>query len=464
VSRTQSALLELLDEFGVASYEQYRHGSKVLLGSNGNKSTYKNSIPSIDWCSLIDLNRTIAKTDQATVSVPTDDPLRCKHAESWDKMTLADFIESSLWTKPATEIYELVPRMVLGAESSRVSLLYFLHFCNAGGGVLKLAETSEGSAQEWRIKGSTASLIQPLADSVGREKIFCDQPVTQITQTDNIALVQTSSGHLFKGRQIILAIPPYQISRIDMNPVLPADHRYLLQHMPVGHLTKFVATYETSFWRTHGFSGEIASVSPLSERMKQAAISAGMSLDGSIAYSPVCCVWDATTDDGLPALVGLQGGKAAAQWSGQPLEIHKKVILAELKYLLGDEAEEPIDFALMDWSTVPWNGGCPISFVTPGALTSFGGYQTLRRPWHRIHFAGTELATSWCGYMSGAVQSGYRAAAEVLHKLNPNQFPAPENTKPKESKSNDGSRLVRFVLHFLLAAGVMAVGWYLRYK
>jgi hypothetical protein len=61
IYRTQSALLELLDEFGVASYEQYRHGSKVLLGSNGNKSTYKNSIPSIDWCSLIDLNRTIAK-------------------------------------------------------------------------------------------------------------------------------------------------------------------------------------------------------------------------------------------------------------------------------------------------------------------------------------------------------------------------------------------------------------------
>ena len=115
--------------------------------------------------------------------------------------------------------------------------------------------------------------------------------------------------------------------------------------------------------------------------------------------------------------------------------------------------------AVKDWSTVPWNGGCPISFITPGALTSFGGYQTLRRPWHRIHFAGTELATSWCGYMSGAVQSGYRAAAEVLHKLNPDEFPAPENTKPEESKSNDGGKL-RYVLHFLLAAGAMALGWW----
>ena len=104
-----------------------------------------------------------------------------------------------------------------------------------------------------------------------------------------------------------------------MNPLLPADHRYLLQHMPVGHLTKFVATYKTSFWRTRGFSGEITSISPLSERLKQAATMAGISLDGCITYSPVCCVWDATTDDDLPALVGLQGGKAAAQWSGQPV-------------------------------------------------------------------------------------------------------------------------------------------------
>ena len=31
----------------------------------------------------------------------------------------------------------------------------------------------------------------------------------------------------------------------------------------------------------------------------------------------------------------------------------------------------------------------------------------------RIHFAGTETATRWCGFMSGAVQSGKRAAMEV---------------------------------------------------
>ena len=47
----------------------------------------------------------------------------------------------------------------------------------------------------------------------------------------------------------------------------------------------------------------------------------------------------------------------------------------------------------------------------------------LRQPWlDSVHFAGTALATSWCGYMSGAVQSGYRAAAEIIKEIDPSKL------------------------------------------
>lgn len=36
---------------------------------------------------------------------------------------------------------------------------------------------------------------------------------------------------------------------------------------------------------------------------------------------------------------------------------------------------------------------------------------------YRIHWAGTETATQWCGYMSGAIQAGQRAALEVLAEV-----------------------------------------------
>jgi hypothetical protein len=40
-------------------------------------------------------------------------------------------------------------------------------------------------------------------------------------------------------------------------------------------------------------------------------------------------------------------------------------------------------------------------------------YRMLREPVGNVHFAGTEAATVWAGYMDGAVQSGERAAREV---------------------------------------------------
>ncbi len=50
-----------------------------------------------------------------------------------------------------------------------------------------------------------------------------------------------------------------------------------------------------------------------------------------------------------------------------------------------------------------------------GVWSSYG--PALRLPTGRLHWAGTETATVWNGYMDGAVQSGERVAAEVLAAL-----------------------------------------------
>lgn len=41
-----------------------------------------------------------------------------------------------------------------------------------------------------------------------------------------------------------------------------------------------------------------------------------------------------------------------------------------------------------------------------------------------IHMAGTETATIWAGYLSGAVQAGRRAAIEILQNLRPSSVSA----------------------------------------
>ena len=57
----------------------------------------------------------------------------------------------------------------------------------------------------------------------------------------------------------------------------------------------------------------------------------------------------------------------------------------------------------------------PVAVLGPGTLTDFGA--ALREPVGLIHWAGTETATYWNGYMDGAVRSGERAANEVLAVL-----------------------------------------------
>ena len=72
----------------------------------------------------------------------------------------------------------------------------------------------------------------------------------------------------------------------------------------------------------------------------------------------------------------------------------------------------PLLYEDKDWSADPWSGGCPVGVLPPGALTSAA--TTPGTAVGCLHFAGTETATEWTGYMEGAVQSGERAAGEVL--------------------------------------------------
>ena len=70
----------------------------------------------------------------------------------------------------------------------------------------------------------------------------------------------------------------------------------------------------------------------------------------------------------------------------------------------------------------------------------------------RVHFAGTESATIWCGFMSGAVQAGKRAAVEVLYDLRP-QLVTPHDLaearptrKPVKRRTRTRSKIIKWTL------------------
>ncbi|HZO15945.1 MAG TPA: FAD-dependent oxidoreductase, partial [Polyangiaceae bacterium] len=67
-----------------------------------------------------------------------------------------------------------------------------------------------------------------------------------------------------------------------------------------------------------------------------------------------------------------------------------------------------------DWTQPPHQAG-PTSVMAPELLSRVG--KALREPFGKIHWAGTETAIHWGGYMEGGVEAAMRAAREVHDAL-----------------------------------------------
>ncbi|KAM8744265.1 putative flavin-containing monoamine oxidase A isoform 1-T1 [Acanthopagrus schlegelii] len=398
VGSTQTHILELIKELGLETYQQFNLGRKVHhMGGPGAKvRTYRSSIPALSPVVLIDLTQLLWKIDRLCATVCVRDPWRTPDAVELDSMTLHSYIEQHAWTAELKEEMGLCCRSVFGMEPSRMSFLFFLMYAAAAGGLLPLLECTPGSAQEFKIKGGTQQLSECLADRIGWKNVRLGSAVTAIWQDAEWARV-TSTTNTFLCRAVIVTCPPHLAAKICYQPALPSQREFLTQNMPVGHMIKFIITYQTAFWKEKGFSGEIV---------------AGSSID-----CPFCVTFDATSPSGNAALVGFIAGLQASQWTSKEGGERRNAVVSSLVKYLGPEAASFIHYEEKDWAKEDYSGGCPVNVMVPGMLTYY--HPSLRKPCGRIHWAGTETATQWCGYMSGAVQSGQRAALEVLAELHP---------------------------------------------
>ncbi|XP_043541113.1 amine oxidase [flavin-containing]-like [Chiloscyllium plagiosum] len=160
--------------------------------------------------------------------------------------------------------------------------------------------------------------------------------------------------------------------------------------MPMGSVIKVVTFYKRAFWKEKGFNG------------------CTMSNSGCVTFS-----MDDTKPDGShPAMMGFIQAETARRMCLDTLERRKASVCQHYARIFKmEEFLHPVDYVEKNWTEEAYSGGCYSSTFGPGVLTSFG--EALRQPVGRIHFAGTELASQWPGYMDGAVQSGERAAREV---------------------------------------------------
>jgi monoamine oxidase len=90
-------------------------------------------------------------------------------------------------------------------------------------------------------------------------------------------------------------------------------------------------------------------------------------------------------------------------------------VLDTLARLFGPRARRPEAIHEKAWADDVWSRGCYGCHMPPGVWTAYG--PALREPVGPVHWAGAETATTWSGYMDGALTSGERAAGEALRAI-----------------------------------------------
>src|SRR5262249_13233398 len=147
-------------------------------------------------------------------------------------------------------------RSIFSAEPAQISLLYFLTYLKAGGGLDPLVKV-RGGAQQDRLDGGAQQLSQRMAAALG-ERVLLSSPVRRIEQGRGRVAVTSDRGRHHADR-VIVALPPVLSARIDFAPGVPAARAELARRMPMGATIKCLVAYERAFWRERGSSGEAVS-------------------------------------------------------------------------------------------------------------------------------------------------------------------------------------------------------------
>lgn len=380
-------LAALAGEAGRRLHAQYTEGDK-LLAVSGRQRRYRGLIPPVSPGALLGMGWALWRLRSMQRRVPAAKPWSAKGGEHLDACTVAQWRDRNLLTTGGRDLFDVATRAVLCVEPDQLSMLGFLHYLSANGSFEALTSTTEG-AQAATVDGGMHRLARHLAEGL-QAQLRLSSPVQAVEQ-DAQGVTVHADGARYRASRLIVAMAPALAGRIAIGGA-SVEREQLAQRMPMGSVIKCQIAYETPFWREQGLSGEYV---------------------GSTAvFSPV---FDNSPADGsCGLLVGFIDGAEALRWSGDP-DARRRAVVDSLVAAFGEAAAEPIDYVDHDWVADPWSRGCYTGVPTPGTLSRLGS--ALRAPCGSVHWAGTETAEAWCGYIEGALASGERAAGEVLEAL-----------------------------------------------
>lgn len=310
-------------------------------------------------------------------------------SERWaarlDGITVADWLRRWIPHRRARATLDTALVSSYSHELSEVSLLDLVRAASEEGGLMAQLGT-DGGAQQDLVIGGADSAARQIATLLG-PRLRLATPAREIDHNGERVRVVTDDSTI-AARHVIVALPPGLTAAINWAPALPPRRANLLARMPMGSVTKLVAVFGRPFWRDGGLSGEVFD-----------------------ATGPVSSLFDISQPSGPAMLASLTCGTKSIDLAGLSPHVRQELILGAMASWLGPEARNPLAVSHVSWENETFSGGGYSATPTPGS-SHFA--RRIAEPLERVHFAGTETATRFAGYIDGAISSGERAASEVL--------------------------------------------------
>lgn len=255
---------------------------------------------------------------------------------------------------------------------------------------------SIGMAGSMRLAGGMGALVDVLRARIDPARLRLGASVQRIEAEDDALSLQVEQADgpmdRWRAEHVLLALPPrLAVSRIHFEPALPAALLSAWRATPtwMAPHAKYVAVFDTPFWRAQGLSGTAQS-----------------------SLGPMAEIHDASVAGGDVALFGFIGVPARARRTLSESAL-RAACRAQLLRLFGAPAAAPLCEFLKDWAIDPFTAG--------EADVDVGGHhaeappaEAAAGPWRsRLRGIASEWSPRFPGYLAGAIDAVERALARM---------------------------------------------------
>ncbi len=315
-----------------------------------------------------DLDRCLARIVEESHRISFGEPLDAQQVADLD-VSFTDFLAPFELPEAAYEFMLSWAAFAFGCHPADLSALHALSW------VAGFDHHAWGLADPPADKfaDGTSTLVDALAAEAAAD-VRLDTPVAAIAHDAGGVRATTRDGAVHRGAAAILATPVNTWHDVDFAPVLDGAIGAIGEERHVGHAVKLwvLVTGVPELMVGAGWGG----VDRLSEEL---ALPDGRLLVG-LGHSPAQL--DLASRDDVERAVRLYAPEAeVVAWDGHDWN--------------GDE------FAQGTWAA-----------FRPGQLTRY--HSAFEAPQGRLYFAGSDIALGWAGFMDGALETGRRAAGQVL--------------------------------------------------